>query len=590
MARMMALALLIAQVSVVSSIQLRENIGTLDPVLVSAIIPTCNRVHFLTTALGQLSAQDYPLLEAIVVDDSSDNELLDSLAKRSEMVSRSEIGNGDSIVNFESFRDGVVGEMLYVRVLKLSKAASIGEKRNRAYHLANGKVILQWDDDDIFPPTRISAQVLPILQGKAGMTVLEHKFFFESSKQQFLEHNQMQRLPSGEVVRYNDFFSKGHGALFLGTLAFDRSVFDKIGGYEHVNHGEDIRFIENALANCVPLLNIHGVPNVYVRHNNTEGGVHNTWMLSNLEQHLMYDYVHTVERPAFVTDRLLAEHRAAEKQAALKGTCNAPADPVSEFTIKHFPEMPSKCCSDDQSLAARGLGCEAAQADAEVEDDSQMTPPPPASATIENAQQTMVSTDNVAAATSTDAVVNPIPAAGEDVSEVLSSYAESLDEANKVVEQYPAADDIVKVEAPPVEAPPAATTPTMTSAETVVASVPAQDSVPPQSTNEAPQPAALPVPVRVEAQPTTEAQQAAPARDELSEAGYQAVAALKDNGRMGLFVRTLLESQGRVIANMDAFRALLPRFSGMQGVKSYEALVNELSHAGWAPPVSQQKK
>eukprot|EP00928_Gymnodinium_smaydae_P078477 TRINITY_DN6250_c0_g2_i3.p2 TRINITY_DN6250_c0_g2~~TRINITY_DN6250_c0_g2_i3.p2 ORF type:complete len:154 (+),score=51.37 TRINITY_DN6250_c0_g2_i3:283-744(+) len=82
----------------------------------------------------------------------------------------------------------------------------------------------------------------------------------------------------------------------------------------------------------------------------------------------------------------------------------------------------------------------------------------------------------------------------------------------------------------------------------------------------------------------------APARDELNEAGYQAAAALKDNGRMGLFVRTLLESQGRVVADMDAFHAFLPQFSGLQGTKSFKDLVAELSHAAWAPPVAQAKE
>eukprot|EP00928_Gymnodinium_smaydae_P039950 TRINITY_DN2717_c0_g1_i13.p1 TRINITY_DN2717_c0_g1~~TRINITY_DN2717_c0_g1_i13.p1 ORF type:complete len:524 (-),score=114.93 TRINITY_DN2717_c0_g1_i13:328-1833(-) len=336
-----------------------EETEAMKPSLVSAVIPTCNRAAFLSLALEQLGAQDYPLIEAVVVDDSDipvslPFPMIESKDSDDGKVEVYEVPRADS--------------MMIVRLVRLHTSTSIGEKRNAAVREAHGDVIIHWDDDDLFPSTRISSQVLPLLRGQSAMTVLEHKYFYESGTQQFLEHNQMHELPNGEVVRYNDFFSKGHGALFLGTLAYQRDLWGAVGGYEAVSKGEDIRFIEAALKVCAPLLNIHNVPNVYVRHNNTQAGVHNTWTFSKLEQHLMYDFVHKVERPAFVSDRLLARQAAAEAQATAQGSCAAPAEAeAKQFSVQYFPEMPASCCAYVERRHSMGLGCEKPAAPAPAE-------------------------------------------------------------------------------------------------------------------------------------------------------------------------------------------------------------------------------
>eukprot|EP00928_Gymnodinium_smaydae_P085941 TRINITY_DN696_c0_g1_i4.p1 TRINITY_DN696_c0_g1~~TRINITY_DN696_c0_g1_i4.p1 ORF type:complete len:327 (-),score=85.67 TRINITY_DN696_c0_g1_i4:157-1137(-) len=104
-----------------------------------------------------------------------------------------------------------------------------------------------------------------------------------------------------------------------------------------------------------------------------------------------------------------------------------------------------------------------------------------------------------------------------------------------------------------------ATKPANTQVEQVVAQAPSQVS----------QPADAPKP----SEPTV------PELSDFNEAGYQAVAASKSNGKMGQFVRLLLKSQGRMVSDMDAFRAFLPQFSGARGKKSFQALLEELSQA-----------
>eukprot|EP00928_Gymnodinium_smaydae_P048509 TRINITY_DN32438_c0_g1_i1.p1 TRINITY_DN32438_c0_g1~~TRINITY_DN32438_c0_g1_i1.p1 ORF type:complete len:575 (+),score=101.24 TRINITY_DN32438_c0_g1_i1:76-1725(+) len=490
----------------------------LEPALVSAIVPTCNRAGFLSLALQQIAAQDYPLIEVIVVDDSvSEYEQipLDNVRFVDKL---------DDMTLYEYPRsENTSMEIKYVR---LHGAASIGQKRNDAVRAADGAYIIHWDDDDMFPSTRISSQVLPLIQRQARMTVLEHKYFFESSRQEFLEHNEMHQLPTGEVVRYNDFFSKGHGALFLGTLAYERSVADEVGGYERVSKGEDIRFIEAALQRCVPLLNVRGVPNVYVRHNNTPSGVHNTWTFSKLEQHLMYDHVHRVDAPPFVTAQAMQLHRSAELRATEQGRCVAPSSPVSEFSIKYFPEMPAKCCNSDSIKpgVGWGLGCEKLTAPdiVPMEENASLDAESPVD------HSASPTAENVVAAE--ERVASPaVP-----IQENASGETQQVEAPSQILYSDISPQVILQEAQPPVGE--------VDDLARFIGSAVAQDT------------ASVPF----------ESVSASIGNIHFDEEGYQAVLKLKTNGKMGEFIRGYLKSTNREVSDMDAFRKFVPNFSGMR--------------------------
>ncbi|HEY6136566.1 MAG TPA: glycosyltransferase [Thermoanaerobaculia bacterium] len=97
--------------------------------LVSCIMPTFNRRAFVPQAIRCFLAQDYPNLELIVVDDGSD-PIADLLPSNPHIA--------------------------YVR---LAERKSVGWKRNFACEHARGEIIVHWDDDDWYPPSRVRMQV-----------------------------------------------------------------------------------------------------------------------------------------------------------------------------------------------------------------------------------------------------------------------------------------------------------------------------------------------------------------------------------------------------------------------------------------------
>ena len=121
--------------------------------LVSAMLLTCNRPAFAVRALRSLASQSFPLekLEVLLVDDGSLSAHAESL-------------------------QNAVEDKFALRVVRLKERLSIGAKRNLAVSLAQGEVVIHFDDDDFHHSDRIAAQVGPILRREAGLTTLAYSY------------------------------------------------------------------------------------------------------------------------------------------------------------------------------------------------------------------------------------------------------------------------------------------------------------------------------------------------------------------------------------------------------------------------------
>lgn len=97
----------------------------------SVITPTYNRSKYFDAALDCYLAQVYPLdrREWIILDDG--NEPLDNILARAPAEAR-------------------------IRHIKMDERLTIGAKRNRLNEEAKGDIIVCWDDDDYYPPERLS--------------------------------------------------------------------------------------------------------------------------------------------------------------------------------------------------------------------------------------------------------------------------------------------------------------------------------------------------------------------------------------------------------------------------------------------------
>eukprot|EP00928_Gymnodinium_smaydae_P027866 TRINITY_DN2140_c0_g2_i1.p1 TRINITY_DN2140_c0_g2~~TRINITY_DN2140_c0_g2_i1.p1 ORF type:complete len:321 (-),score=77.14 TRINITY_DN2140_c0_g2_i1:120-1082(-) len=63
------------------------------------------------------------------------------------------------------------------------------------------------------------------------------------------------------------------------------------------------------------------------------------------------------------------------------------------------------------------------------------------------------------------------------------------------------------------------------------------------------------------------------------EAGYQAIVELKNNGRMGKYIRKLLAAEGAGVTDEDSFKSFVPKFSGTKGSRSFAKLLSALENA-----------
>jgi glycosyltransferase involved in cell wall biosynthesis len=105
-----------------------------DIPLVSVVIATYNRANLLAASVESVLSQDYPNVELIIVDDCS--------------VDRTP----EVIANFEAEHERVHG-------IRLSDNSGPSAARNRGIEAARGSLVAFLDDDDLWLPGKLTAQV-----------------------------------------------------------------------------------------------------------------------------------------------------------------------------------------------------------------------------------------------------------------------------------------------------------------------------------------------------------------------------------------------------------------------------------------------
>jgi glycosyltransferase involved in cell wall biosynthesis len=97
--------------------------------LVSCVMPTYNRRRFIPHAIDYFLRQDYANKELIVIDDGTD------------------------------IIQDLIPDHPLIRHYRLDKKITLGAKLNLACSYAQGKIIVNWDDDDWYSETRLTCQV-----------------------------------------------------------------------------------------------------------------------------------------------------------------------------------------------------------------------------------------------------------------------------------------------------------------------------------------------------------------------------------------------------------------------------------------------
>ncbi len=204
--------------------------------LVTCMMPTYNRRGFVERSIGLFLAQDYPNKELVIVDDGED-DVADLVPPGSP-----------------------------VHHMRLSQRTTIGEKRNLVAEAADGDLLVHWDDDDWYGPTRLSRQVGPLVACRADLTAVQKSWIADLDEGRFYRRRVLPR-PVNE-------------ALALGTLALTTDLWRRSRRYPDASKLEDLTMFLRAtdLGGRVESVPNDGIY-VYVRHGS------NSWQFPREPRH-----------------------------------------------------------------------------------------------------------------------------------------------------------------------------------------------------------------------------------------------------------------------------------------------------------------
>ncbi len=148
--------------------------------LVSCIMPTCDRQDLVPVALKSYLSQDWPDKELVVIDDGA--ETVEGLVKQ------------------------LVPDAVYIY---LAEKQVIGVKRNLACEAARGEVICHFDDDDWSAPGRVRDQVLRLVESGKQMTGY-HSITYWNGMKAYRYVSPVPPYALGTTMCYQKSFWHGH--------------------------------------------------------------------------------------------------------------------------------------------------------------------------------------------------------------------------------------------------------------------------------------------------------------------------------------------------------------------------------------------
>lgn len=173
---------------------------------VSCVTPTYNRSKFLPYLIYQFNYQTYPAdkRELLILDDSPENN--------EEMVQKLNIhGN--------------------IKYTYLKDKLDLGKKRNMLNKMATGDIIVAFDDDDFYPPEKITHLVTQMNKKKAticGSTIL-HVWFTDTDKIMQFGPYSGSHATNGTIA-YRKEYLKNHKYNDEAKMAEEKVFLDEFKG------------------------------------------------------------------------------------------------------------------------------------------------------------------------------------------------------------------------------------------------------------------------------------------------------------------------------------------------------------------------
>ena len=171
---------------------------------VSVCTPTFNRRPFIAAMMQCFNHQTYPRdrMEWIIIDDGTDPI------------------------------EDLVSQHPCVKYYRLDEKISLGKKRNMMHKKARGDIIVYMDDDDYYPPERVSHAVTTLLDHRTRRTGVklagssEMCIYFKSENLQFSEPFHLDPDPAnGQMVKFGPY---GPNHATAATFAFWKELLSEM--------------------------------------------------------------------------------------------------------------------------------------------------------------------------------------------------------------------------------------------------------------------------------------------------------------------------------------------------------------------------
>ncbi len=168
--------------------------------MVSCIMPTANRPHFVKYAIDYFLNQNYRNLELVIIDDG-------------------EIGIDKDLLNRNR-----------IKYFKIEPSHTIGLLRNKACQYAKGEIIVHWDDDDWYASDWVTKQAAALQDSGADICGLNRVNFYATA-----------------LRKRETYIDEENGApwVYGATMAYHKSFWEKhpFGCFQT---GEDNDFVLNS--------------------------------------------------------------------------------------------------------------------------------------------------------------------------------------------------------------------------------------------------------------------------------------------------------------------------------------------------------
>ena len=181
----------------------KEKSNTQKMPFVSVCTPTFNRRPFIENMFKCFRNQDYPMsrIEWIIIDDGID--------KIEDLIEKSNIPQ--------------------IKYFKYDEKMTLGKKRNLMHEKSSGSILVYMDDDDYYPPTRISHAV--------DMLKKNPKALASGSS---IIHVYFKHIDT--IVEFGPY---GPNHATAGTFAFRRELLDQTKYNEEAALAEEKEFLKN---------------------------------------------------------------------------------------------------------------------------------------------------------------------------------------------------------------------------------------------------------------------------------------------------------------------------------------------------------